>query len=64
MQPGVIDLAELKARNDALKRVEEQREAEEAIANAVAWNKAMKRAFKGIFPRPEAHRFLERSANA
>lgn len=61
MKPGVIDLAELKNRADARDAAADQAAAAEATRHAIAWDKAMRRAFKGILPRPEAHRFLLRA---
>lgn len=63
-----IDLGELKARADAkdaaLAKVQEERAAAQALERAVDWDRAMRRAFKGILPRPEAHRLLMRSQRA
>lgn len=65
MQPGVIDLAEMKQRANerdaAAAKVAEERAYEDALRIAVKWDRAMRRAFKGILPRPEAHRFLART---
>lgn len=61
MKPGVIDLAELKLRADERESALEQIAADRAAVEAVKWDRAMRRTFKGIFPRREAHAFLRRA---
>jgi hypothetical protein len=53
-----------KVREQAEERVEAERreQAERAVAAAQAWDRSMRRVFKGIMPRKTAHRFLMEAA--
>ncbi len=66
---GAVDLDAVKLRKTqeetAAKLAAEKRQADEQAAvqaHALAWEKAMKRAFKGIFPHKTRMRFLNDSS--
>lgn len=68
LSSGAIDLADVKARADArdkaLAEVAERQRTDELTRRAAIWDRKMRRAFKGIFPTPLRHSFLQRSINA
>lgn len=61
MQP-TDDLEDFVARKEAadkaLKEAEAKKQAQAAMERAIAWDRAMQRAFKGIVSRPTRHRMM------
>jgi hypothetical protein len=65
--PGVIDLGDVRRRADerdaATKAIQEEAERKASQERFAVWDKAMRRAFKGIMPSPQRHAALQRAVD-